>query len=65
MTAELNKKAQVYYVGNGSGETTTETNVERNPLSNVNYIKKVDKLPSDTAKTKDGILGNATSNTGG
>mgnify|MGYP003155625669 CR=1 FL=1 len=50
MTAELNKKAQVYYVGNGSGETTTETNVERNPVSNVNYIKKVQSLPTESNK---------------
>ena len=65
MPAQLNKKGQTYYVGNGSGDITTETCVDENPISNINYVKKVDKLPSHTAKTKDGMLGNATSNTGG
>jgi len=62
MPAQLNKKAQTYYVGNGTGETSTETNTQRNPLSNINYIKKVKKLPTDSAVTEDGTLGNATSN---
>ena len=43
----VNKKAQTYYVGDGSGEISTETNTERNPASNINYIKKVKNLKAD------------------
>ena len=65
MPAQVNKKAQTYYVGNGTGAIRTKTNTEENPLSNINYVKKVEKLPSHSGKTKNGTLGNATTNTGG
>tara|TARA_R110000751_G_scaffold173324_1_gene279777 strand:- start:482 stop:640 length:159 start_codon:yes stop_codon:yes gene_type:complete len=50
----VNKKAQTYYVGNGSGETSTETSTERNPLSNINYIKKVKNLKTEDTYSSGG-----------
>jgi hypothetical protein len=50
MVAQLNKKGQLYYVGDGTGDVTTEISTERNPVSNLNYIKKVKQLPTESNK---------------
>tara|TARA_Y100001951_G_C11060273_1_gene140439 strand:+ start:338 stop:511 length:174 start_codon:yes stop_codon:yes gene_type:complete len=51
-------KKITFYTGTGDGKVTDTMG----PYPNLEFTEKAKKLPSHTAKSADGTLGNATSN---
>ena len=58
----MSKTKLEFYKGNGSGEIEKDPDNYREHFPNLEVMERAKNLPTFTAKSKDGTLGNSVSN---